>query len=156
MIRSQGRVHYTKPTCSIIIFLIVLVTNIPPNLYKSVRIKGRFCSICTLISSLVVYIRFTRILNQYMMRRTLKLALILVCLTAFLSQARCNDINELETFVQGMEDPYMTNYDLAFLLITHDYDAKPCDCYVLVNLNSGKYSLTPNGNFPGLANITKM
>ena len=44
--------------------------------------------------------------------------------------------------------------DLAFLLATHNFDATPEDGYVIVKLEGMIYSLTPNKEKPGLAEVT--
>jgi hypothetical protein len=48
----------------------------------------------------------------------------------------------------------MNANDLAFLLVTHDFDAIPKKDFVEVRLNKTVYTLVPNGPYPGLANIT--
>ncbi|MGD0952042.1 MAG: hypothetical protein ABR985_06555 [Methanotrichaceae archaeon] len=48
----------------------------------------------------------------------------------------------------------MNANDLAFLLVTHDFDAIPKKDFVEVRLNKTVYKLVPNGPYPGLANIT--
>jgi hypothetical protein len=44
--------------------------------------------------------------------------------------------------------------DLAFYLVTHDFDAKPKGGYVEVSLEGRICKLTPNGSAPGLCSIT--
>jgi len=44
--------------------------------------------------------------------------------------------------------------DLAFLLVTHDFDAFPKKDHVEVNIDGSVYKLVPNGQYPGLANVT--
>jgi hypothetical protein len=51
------------------------------------------------------------------------------------------------------EDIHMNALDLAFLLATHNLDATPKDGYVIVKQDGKIYSLTPNGEKPGLAEI---
>ena len=52
------------------------------------------------------------------------------------------------------EDPLINVNDLAFLLVTHDFDGMPKGDYVEVRLNNTIYKLVPNGPYPGLANVT--
>lgn len=42
----------------------------------------------------------------------------------------------------------------AFFLLTHNFDAKPMDDYVELNLNGAIYKLTPNCDMPGLCDIS--
>jgi hypothetical protein len=53
-----------------------------------------------------------------------------------------------------MKDSRMNAMDLAILLATHNLDATPKDGYVIVKQEGKIYSLTPNGEKPGLAEIT--
>jgi hypothetical protein len=64
------------------------------------------------------------------------------------------DKSELVELITKNEDPSMNVNDLAFLLVTHDFDATPQKYFVEVRLNKTVYKLVPNGQFPGLANIT--
>ncbi len=43
--------------------------------------------------------------------------------------------------------------DLAFYLVTHEFDAKPKEGYVEVGLEGRICKLTPNGSAPGLCSI---
>jgi hypothetical protein len=52
------------------------------------------------------------------------------------------------------EDPLMTSNDLAFFLASHDFDATPNVGYVEVKLYGAVYKAVPNGNGPGLADLT--
>jgi hypothetical protein len=90
-------------------------------------------------------------------RRHLCLIVILVLLVplsvAPLSSAVA-DKSELIKLITKNEDPIMNVNDLAFLLVTHDFDAIPKKDFVEVRLNKTVYKLVPNGPYPGLANIT--
>jgi ribosomal protein L21E len=44
--------------------------------------------------------------------------------------------------------------DLAFFLVTHDFDAVPKKDHVEVRIDGTVYKLMPNGQYPGLANET--
>jgi hypothetical protein len=65
-----------------------------------------------------------------------------------------NDINELEKRISSFDDPKITVQDLAFFLMTHNFDAKPMCDYVELNLNGTVYKLVPNGKKPGLCDIS--
>jgi hypothetical protein len=70
------------------------------------------------------------------------------------ASASGNDISELRGLVFSFEDPKMTVQDLAFYLVTHNYDASPSDGYVELQLDKESYRLVPNGNAPGLCDIS--
>jgi hypothetical protein len=84
--------------------------------------------------------------------------IIIFVLLAFLSIAPIStgvaDKSELMTQILGIEDPLINVNDLAFLLVTHDFDAMPKGDYVEVRLNNTIYKLVPNGRYQGLANVT--
>ena len=48
----------------------------------------------------------------------------------------------------------MTVQELAYYLVIHNYDAAPRDDYVELQLDGENYRLTPNGNTPGLCDIS--
>jgi hypothetical protein len=83
---------------------------------------------------------------------------VIFVLLAFLSIAPIStglaDKSELTKLILGSEDPLINVNDLAFLLVTHDFDAMPKGGYVEVRLNNTMYKLVPNGPYPGLANMT--
>lgn len=70
----------------------------------------------------------------------------------FISEAS-NDYQDLLNLTRANEDMRMDARDLAFLLVTHNFDATPKDSYVVVELNGTVYIMTPNGDKPGLADI---
>ena len=70
----------------------------------------------------------------------------------FMSEASDN-YQDLLNLTRANEDTRMDARDLAFLLVTHDFDATPKDGYVIVELNRTAYIMTPNGDKPGLAEI---
>lgn len=70
-----------------------------------------------------------------------------------MASASGNDILELRESLFAYEDPKIVVQDLAFYLVTHNYDAMPMDDYVEVKLNGTLYKLIPNGNKPGLCDI---
>jgi hypothetical protein len=65
-----------------------------------------------------------------------------------------NDMSELKQLVSSYDDPKMTAQDLAFYLVTHNYDATPKDGYVELQLDGENYKLVPNGEAPGLCDIS--
>jgi hypothetical protein len=70
------------------------------------------------------------------------------------ASASGNDITELKERIFSFDDPKITVRDLAFFLLTHNFDAKPMDGYVGVKLDRTIYKLIPNGNKPGLCDIS--
>jgi hypothetical protein len=85
------------------------------------------------------------------------LAIILILLTsqplAILSSAAA-DNSALMKLISQNEDSRMGVKDLAFFLVTHDFDAAPKKDYVEVHMDNTVYKLVPNGQYPGLANET--
>ena len=83
---------------------------------------------------------------------------VIFVLLAFLSIAPIStgiaDKSELMKLILGDEDPLINVNDLAFLLVTHDFDAMPKGDYVEVRLNNTFLKLVPNGRYQGLANVT--
>ena len=67
-----------------------------------------------------------------------------------------NDISVLRASVLSFEDSKMTVQDLAFYLVTHNYDAIPRDGYVELQLDGESYRLVPNGNAPGVCDISPL
>ncbi len=64
------------------------------------------------------------------------------------------DNSPLTKLISSMDDPQMSAKDLAFFLVTHDFDATPKKDYVEVHIADIVYKLVPNGRYPGLANVT--
>jgi len=65
-----------------------------------------------------------------------------------------DDYSALMKLITDNEDSHMNVLDLAFFLATHNFDATPEEGYVIVKLDGTIYSLTPNGEKPGLAEVT--
>ena len=63
-------------------------------------------------------------------------------------------LSDLKSTISSFDDPRMNAEDLAFYLVTHDFDAKPKGGYVEVGLGDCICKLTPNGPAPGLCSIT--
>jgi hypothetical protein len=64
------------------------------------------------------------------------------------------DNSALMKLIDQNEDPRMCVKDLAFFLVTHDFDAVPKKDHVEVQIDDTLYVLVPNGQLSGLANIT--
>lgn len=64
------------------------------------------------------------------------------------------DNSELIRFISQNEDLRIDVRDLAFLLVTHNFDAVPKKDNVEVHIDDIVYKLVPNGQYSGLANVT--
>ena len=60
---------------------------------------------------------------------------------------------DLLSLCSANEDVRMNVEDLAFLLVTHDFDAMPKGDYVEVRIDGSIYRVKPNAAKPGLADI---
>ena len=83
------------------------------------------------------------------------MAMVLVAMIAsmvFVCSASA-DYQDLLKLTSANEDTRMNAQDLAFLLVTHNYDAIPKGDHVEVKINDLVYRLTPNGGKAGLADI---
>lgn len=60
---------------------------------------------------------------------------------------------DLLTLCSTNEDARMNVEDLAFLLVTHDFDAMPRGDYVEVRIDGSIYRMKPNAARAGLADI---
>jgi hypothetical protein len=54
----------------------------------------------------------------------------------------------------GSEDPLINVNDLAFRVVTHDFDAMPKGDHVEVRLNNTICKSVPNGRYQGPSNVT--
>jgi hypothetical protein len=91
------------------------------------------------------------------MKRTSAICLIAALILALFvipASGAFDDYSALMKLIADNEDVRMNAMDLAFLLATHNFDATPENGYVIVKLESMIYSLTPNGEKPGLAEVT--
>ena len=68
--------------------------------------------------------------------------------------AATDDYTNLVKLITDSEDVRIDAQDLAFLLVTHGFDAMPKDIYAIVKLDKKIYKVTPNGVKPGLADIS--
>ncbi|MBN1235421.1 MAG: hypothetical protein JW999_05140 [Methanotrichaceae archaeon] len=84
-------------------------------------------------------------------------SIILILMLTGLLLSACaiaKDISQLHELIISFEDPKMTAEDLAFYLVTHNYNAKPMEGYVELQTNGMAYKLIPNGDKPGLCDIS--
>lgn len=79
--------------------------------------------------------------------------LIAVYLLTGLAFGEGENITSLTGLVTSFDDPGMNSRDLAFFLVTHNFDATPVGNHVEVKLDAGVYWLIPNGDLPGLCDI---
>ena len=71
------------------------------------------------------------------------------------SSSAADDVASLRGLVNQTEDVRIDVNDLAFFLVTHNFDARPEKNYVEVKIDNSVYEVTPNGKYAGLANVTK-
>ncbi|MCK9566038.1 MAG: hypothetical protein M0Q43_08320 [Methanothrix sp.] len=70
-----------------------------------------------------------------------------------MASSEIENITSLKSLVSSFDDQGINSRDLAFFLVTHNYDATPVGGHVEVRLNGVVYLLTPNGDHPGLCDI---
>jgi len=63
------------------------------------------------------------------------------------------DYQDLLNLSNANEDVRINAQDLAFLLVTHNFDATPRGDHVEVRINGSIYMVTPNAGKAGLADI---
>jgi hypothetical protein len=63
------------------------------------------------------------------------------------------DYQDLLNLSNANEDVRINAQDLAFLLVTHNFDATPKGDHVEVRINGSIYMATPNAGKAGLADI---
>jgi hypothetical protein len=90
--------------------------------------------------------------NTWLYNIIIFIVLISQSFTALSSAA--SDNSALMKLIAQNEDPRMGVKDLAFFLVTHDFDAVPKKDHVEVKIDGTVYKLVPNGQYPGLANAT--
>jgi hypothetical protein len=83
------------------------------------------------------------------------IGIILIIIMAALPAVSASDdsLSDLRSLTSGFDDPLINSEDLAFYLVTHDFDATPKGEYVEVDLAGSIYKLTPNGSAHGLCSI---
>jgi len=89
--------------------------------------------------------------------RWLKVIMAICIIEVFLNPAMAfgevDNISSLKNLLSSFDDSGINSRDLAFFLVTHNYDATPMGNHVEVKLNAKVYLLTPNGDRPGLCDI---
>jgi hypothetical protein len=70
--------------------------------------------------------------------------------------ASAEDSSKINQIIFSFEDPRMTAEDLAFYLVSHNYDAKPVGGYVELQESGKTYKLIPNGDKPGLCDLSPL
>ena len=81
------------------------------------------------------------------------ICIIAVSLDPVMAFGENEDLSSLKNLITSFDDRGINSRDLAFFLVTHNYDASPAGNHVEVKLNGEVYMLTPNGNRPGLCDI---
>ena len=79
--------------------------------------------------------------------------IIAVSLNSGMAFGENENISSLKNLLTSFDDPGMNSRDLAFFLVTHNYDATPVGDHVEVKINLETYLLIPNGDRPGLCDI---
>jgi len=69
------------------------------------------------------------------------------------SPTAADDYTDLMKLIADSEDVRIDAQDLAFLLVTHGFNAEAKGDSVIVKLDDVVYEMTPNGVEPGLADI---
>ena len=87
------------------------------------------------------------------LKTMMAICIIAVSLNSSMAFGDNGNIFGLKNLLSSFDDPGMNSRDLAFFLVTHNYDATPMGSHVEVKLNGEVYSLIPNGNRPGLCDI---
>jgi hypothetical protein len=64
-----------------------------------------------------------------------------------------DNISSLKSLIASFDDPGMDANDLAFFLVTHNFDAAPAGSIVEVKIDGKVYRLAPNGKKTGLCEI---
>ncbi len=97
-------------------------------------------------------------INKRYLNNTIELYIIIVIIISsqlFTSlSSAASDNSALMKLINQNEDPRMGVKDLAFFLVTHDFDAAPKKDHVEVQIDGTLYVLLPNGQSSGLANVT--
>jgi hypothetical protein len=81
------------------------------------------------------------------------ICIIAVSLNPVMAFGEIENITSLKNLITSFDDRGIDSRDLAFFLVTHNYDATPVGDHVEVKLNNEVYILTPNGDRPGLCDI---
>jgi hypothetical protein len=87
------------------------------------------------------------------LKTMMAICIIAVSLNPVMAFGENENISGLTNLITSFDDQGINSRDLAFFLVTHNYDATPAGDHVVVKLNGEVYLLTPNGNRPGLCDI---
>lgn len=87
------------------------------------------------------------------LKEIMAICIIAVSLNSGMAFGENENISSLKNLLTSFDDPGMNSQDLAFFLVTHNYDATPVGSHVEVKLNGVVYVLIPNGDRPGLCDI---
>jgi len=92
-----------------------------------------------------------------MMRQIVPFSISALVCVAFALSSLASGVDEYAEFsklISQNEDTRITADDLAFFLATHNYDATPMDSYVQVKIDDIIYMVVPNGDHPGLGDLS--
>jgi hypothetical protein len=87
------------------------------------------------------------------LKTMMAICIIAVSLNPGMAFGENENISGLKNLITSFDDRGINSRDLAFFLVTHNYDATPAGDHVEVKLNGVVYLLTPNGNRSGLCDI---
>ncbi|MDQ1261777.1 MAG: hypothetical protein QG575_958, partial [Euryarchaeota archaeon] len=73
---------------------------------------------------------------------------------AYLIGAEISSASLIKSNLTGANMEEICLHESDLFLLTHNFDAKPMGDYVELNLNEATYKLIPNGDKPGLCDIS--
>jgi hypothetical protein len=88
------------------------------------------------------------------LKALMAICVIAVTLVPAISAGETENLSSLKSLLTSFDDRNIDSQDLAFFLVTHNYDATPVGSKVEVKLDKKVYVLVPNGDSPGLCDIT--
>ena len=87
------------------------------------------------------------------LKAIMAICIIAVSLNPAMAIGETESFSGLKNLLTSFDDRSIDSQDLAFFLVTHNYDATPVGNQVEVKLNKKVYFLVPNGDRPGLCDI---
>jgi hypothetical protein len=87
------------------------------------------------------------------LKTMMAICIIVVSLNMAMAFGENGDVSSLKNLLSSFDDRGINSRDLAFFLVTHNYDATPVGSQVEVKLNGRVFLLTPNRDRPGLCDI---
>jgi hypothetical protein len=87
------------------------------------------------------------------LKAIMTVCIIAISLNSGMAFGENENITSLKNLLTSFDDPGINSQDLAFFLVTHNYDATPVGSQVEVKLNTEVYLLIPNGDRAGLCDI---